>query len=203
MAIALVAAACSGGSSGGSAEAPPGIEAEIAVEVPIPPERQTPFCQGMNALAERLDDNPPSDTRAFIIDTYASLVPDVPPEILPQFEAVLDELRQDPPVGTPSPTSLTAPSGPTTLTPSTSVSPTTQPPNEVVQPTGSRGPTNAVDESTTTISPEEAFDAEGRLPGEQPVERLNDYVQFSCRGIDNNPGPPATPPLEDVTTVDS
>lgn len=38
------------------------------------------------------------------------------------------------------------------------------------------------------------FDAEGRLPDDDPSERLNAYVDFTCRDSENNPGPPATPP---------
>jgi len=43
-------------------------------------------------------------------------------------------------------------------------------------------------------TPIEDFDAEGRLPGDSPSERVGDYVLFTCRGSDNNPGPPATEP---------
>lgn len=54
--------------------------------------------------------------------------------------------------------------------------------------------------SSTSVPPDtENFDAEGRLPGDTPSERVNDYVLFTCRGSENNPGPPATEPLTATT----
>ena len=160
----------------------------------------------MNELSERLDADPPDDARALIIQTYTELLSDVPPEILSQFEAVLAELSRAPtnvvPVTAPPPP-LTSPD---VVAPPTSASSTTEVPATRVQATDLE--TDTLDEGdgsiepTTTVSPEEAFDAEGRLPGQLPIERLNAYVQFSCRGVDNNPGPPPTPPLKDITTVD-
>lgn len=40
------------------------------------------------------------------------------------------------------------------------------------------------------------FDAEGRLPDDDPAGALNTYVDVVCRGSTNNPGPPATAPDE-------
>ena len=39
---------------------------------------------------------------------------------------------------------------------------------------------------------------EGRSPGDTPAERLSAYVDFACRSVENNPGPPATQPLSEV-----
>jgi hypothetical protein len=56
--------------------------------------------------------------------------------------------------------------------------------------------------TSTSLLVDENFDAEGRLPGDTPSERVNDYVLFTCRGSGNNPGPPATEPLSDVVLDD-
>ena len=40
---------------------------------------------------------------------------------------------------------------------------------------------------------------EGYLPSEDPTARLSAYVDYTCGGSLNNPGPPATQPLEDIT----
>jgi hypothetical protein len=48
---------------------------------------------------------------------------------------------------------------------------------------------------TTTTGDVVEFDEEGYLPDDEPSQRLNDYIQFACRGSTNNPGPPATEPL--------
>lgn len=49
----------------------------------------------------------------------------------------------------------------------------------------------------------EDFDAEGRVPtGDDSAERLSGYIDLACRDNVNNPGPPATEPLDDLTLDD-
>lgn len=143
---------------------------EIAVvpSVTVPAERLTPFCQAMIDLADRLADEP-GDARQLIIDAYVAILDEVPEVIADDFRAVLDGLR-----GEGSPTSTSAPA--------------TSPTSPAAPGTG----TTVADGSLT------AFDAEGRVSDESPVERVNDYVQFTCRDSQNNPGPPATQPLQEI-----
>ena len=58
--------------------------------------------------------------------------------------------------------------------------------------------TVATDPTTTTIAttsvPDEGFFEEGYLPADSPVTRLNAYIDFACRDVANNPGPPPTQP---------
>lgn len=81
--------------------------------VTIPPERLTPFCQAMIDLADRLETDPPDDVDALIIETYESIVDDVPEEIATEFDAVLIALRsgEDPevPVRTSPPATASGP----------------------------------------------------------------------------------------------
>jgi hypothetical protein len=46
------------------------------------------------------------------------------------------------------------------------------------------------------------FFEEGYLPDDNPAVRVNEYIDFACRGTQNNPGPPATQPGGVPTTVD-
>jgi hypothetical protein len=66
-------------------------------------------------------------------------------------------------------------------------------------------PTPSTSDPTTTLGadPAEDFDAEGYLPDDEPNQRLNDYVQFACRDSQNNPGPPATQPLDRIVVDDT
>jgi hypothetical protein len=65
--------------------------------VAIPPERLSPFCEAINDLNERLDAAAPdADTGQMIIDTYSSVVDDVPAEIRDDFLSVLAALQADP-----------------------------------------------------------------------------------------------------------
>lgn len=162
-------------------------------DVTVPAVRLTPFCQAMNALAEELlsdestsdelasGESPPGeaiDQTALIIETYRSIVDDVPDAIASDFAAVLAALE----TGSPPPTDPTIvtttslPAGPGGSAPVTAVPVT--------------------DASGSTIPSEgDAFFDEGYGPGASPAERVNEYVGFACRGTENNPGPPATQPL--------
>lgn len=143
--------------------------------VAIPPERLTPFCQAMNDLSDRLETDPPSDVSGLIIETYTEIADQVPAEISNEFAAVLAELQGDP---------LPVPPVDTV---------------ETSTPTDVAGPDDSL------ALEDDEFPDEGWLPGDDPAERLNAYVEFTCRDSLNNPGPPATQPLDDITppTTDS
>lgn len=123
LAVGLLAAAIAGGCS--SDDDPPDGSAvertEPARTVPVPPERQTPFCEAINELNVRVEEaDPGTDTREMIIDTYASIVDEVPAEIRDDFLAVLAQLQAGPtstvatPATTASPDSTGPPSTVTT-----------------------------------------------------------------------------------------
>ena len=46
------------------------------------------------------------------------------------------------------------------------------------------------------------FPEEGWGPEDDPALRVNAYVDFECRGVQNNPGPPATQPLSETTVAE-
>jgi hypothetical protein len=150
--------------------------------VTVPPERLTPFCAAMIELADRLETDPPDDARTLILDTYLGIVDDVPPAIESEFRAVIAELQGEAP--------------PTTSTTTTSTTSTT------TTVATDAAPASAVSSSLPEPGVED-FDAEGRLPGDSPSERVSDFVLFTCRGSDNNPGPPATEPVDDVVVDDT
>lgn len=175
--IALGTGACTGSGDDATDDSVP------AAPVTSPPSRSSPFCEAMVDLEERLRTDPPDDTTALVIETYESLLPDVPDAIRPEFEYVLASLRGDPLPDLPSPT---APA--TTLPPATTVPPdTTQPPTTTEEADPDAAPTTAA--PTTGPGVDEFI-----LPDDTPAERLNDYVGFECQGTLNNPGPPATTP---------
>jgi hypothetical protein len=67
------------------------------------------------------------------------------------------------------------------------------------RPVTQTGPTvaTAVDDTTTLASGGSTLpEAEvvGRVPDDDPAGRLYDYVEFTCRGVANNPGAPPTQP---------
>lgn len=174
VALATAASGCSSGGDGSTGDRPGGGPLP---SVSVPPERLTPFCEAMIELADRLETDPPDDAGPVILEAYLQIVDDVPPAIESEFRAVIAELQGDAPPTT---------TGTTSTTTSTTISTTTEP-----------GSTAA-----PSVPGVEDFDAEGRLPGESPSERVSDYVLFACRDSDNNPGPPATEPLDDVVVVD-
>lgn len=138
--------------------------------VAIPVERLTPFCQALIDLSEQLESDPPADIEALILETYLDIADEVPAEIADDFNAVLAGLQ-----------GLPIAAGPTDSTDPTA----TQPP--------------ATDPVDGSLLPEAdaGFD-EGRFNSDTPSQRLNDYVNFACRDSDNNPGPAATQPLDDI-----
>lgn len=112
-------------------------------------------------LNDRLEEDPPDDVDAEIIETYEGIVDEVPDEIRADFDAVLADLRGGPPPSTQDVTSSTTVDTPITSDP---------------------------------------LADEGRSPGDTPAERLSGYVDFVCRSVENNPGPPATQPLSEPVT---
>ncbi len=167
--MSLLAVACTADeASDGDAEANPAVPSRT---VAIPAERLSPFCQAMIDLSERLETDPPDDVASLIIDTYLEIADDVPAEIANEFAAVLARLQDG---------SATEPG---LSTPPVSTAP---PPREPVT-VGSSTPGEG-----------DRFFEEGYLPGDDPAERLNAYVAFACRDNENNPGPPATQPLDDI-----
>lgn len=76
-----------------------------------------------------------------------------------------------------------------------------------------RGGTAPPDDAAATTSPtttvadadvptSDPLADEGRAPGATPTERLSAYVDFACRSVENNPGPPPTQPLTETPTTE-
>ena len=166
--MVILASACI--PSGADDEPDEAIPVVPSGTVAIPPERLTPFCQAMIDLSETLETDPPDDIDALIVETYTDIVDDVPVEISNVFNAVLANLLDNP-------------------VPTTTGSSTTT-------PAATSGDGSAPESSLSREGDD--FFAEGYLPGDDPAERLNAYVDFECRDIQNNPGPPATQPLGDI-----
>ena len=161
-AAALLIVACTPDTS--SSDADPDEAAIPNGTFAIPAERLTPFCEAMIELSDRLETDPPADVEALIIETYVEIEDEVPPEIAPDFAAVLADLQ-----GGPVPTTEPEPVPSTTADPSGAV------------------PAEGDDPSD-----------EGYLPSEDPTARLSAYVDYTCGGSLNNPGPPATQPFDDI-----
>lgn len=153
--------------------------------VAIPAQRLTPFCQALIDLSERLETDPPDDAEALILETYLEVADDVPAEIADDFGAVLAGLQ-----GRPLPTVA-----PDSVPPSSPGADSTDPP--VTDP----AVTDPADGSV--LPPADAGFDEGRFNSDTPSQRLNDYVTFVCRDSDNNPGPAATQPLDDIAPATS
>jgi hypothetical protein len=93
--VGVLITACSSGDDAAPGSTLQGFESMQTVA--IPPERLSPFCEAINDLNERLDAAAPdADTGQMIIDTYSSVVDDVPAEIRDDFLSVLAALQADP-----------------------------------------------------------------------------------------------------------
>lgn len=149
---------------------------EPTISVTVPAERLTPFCEAMIDVSDQLRSGGVEDANALIIETYRAIRGDVPLEIATDFDLVLEALE----AGVPPPTDPPAESQVLT-------------PESVVE---------AVTGSEPTVTFEASID-EGFDPDTSPTDRINSYVEFSCRSTGNNPGPPATQPLDDVPTTDT
>lgn len=148
--------------------------------VAIPVQRLSPFCQALIDLSERLETDPPDDPEALILETYLEVADDVPAEIADDFGAVLAGLQ-----GRPLPAVT-----PDSVPPSSTGADSTDPP--VTDPADG-----------SVLPPADAGFDEGRFNSDTPSQRLNDYVTFVCRDSDNNPGPAATQPLDDIAPATS
>lgn len=170
-------------------------------EVTAPPERQTPFCQIMLELDASLPDDQTIDVTDVVLDAYREALPVAPPEIADDLNAVIVGLE----TGTVASVPTTAGDGSTVdgssngqssngesaeAPPESSPDVESTAPDTFVPPTG----TGVTVSTLEPPSAEEAFDAEGYLPDDDPAIRLNEYVDFTCRDNINNPGPPATQP---------
>ncbi len=166
----LAASGCSSfGAGAGDGVATSESSAEVTPLVSVPSERLTPFCEAMSDLSARLADaGEADDTRQLIIDAYTQIVDDVPPVIAADFNAVLASLR----TGAPIPTAADSTDQVTD------------------QSSDQSSGVTAESQSGDTATLAE----EGTLPGATPGERIQDYVNFTCLGTANNPGPPATSP---------
>lgn len=102
--VAMVLAGCDSGEREDAESGPEGSTAAPEISVTIPPQRLTPFCQGMIDLTDRLLNDPPDDPAAEIVSVYESLVEVVPPEIEEEFLTVLARLQN----GTPATTATVA-----------------------------------------------------------------------------------------------
>jgi hypothetical protein len=169
-------------------------ETEVIPEitVTIPPSRLTPFCQAIIDLRDEIQNDPPADTRARIIEVYESIVDEAPPEIRDDFLSVLASLQSGEPVATAVIVTPTAPpsvsepsvSGPSASAPSTSAPVTAPPPSTV-----------PIDPASTPPTSENFEAVEGYDPDTSPTLRLNLWIQENCRSTVNNPGPSDTQPL--------
>jgi hypothetical protein len=90
--------------------------------VAVPPERLTPFCEAIADLDDRLAELPEGgDTAEIIIDTYASIVDEVPPEIRDDFLTVLAALQEGTGDGTRATTSTSTSTSTTSVAPGTTL----------------------------------------------------------------------------------
>ncbi|MEY2958890.1 MAG: hypothetical protein RLZZ01_1458 [Actinomycetota bacterium] len=167
LSVAALGAGCSDGLPDRT-ESDDGSGDAVALQatVPIPPERSTPFCVAMTELADRLENDPPPDVGAAIAEVYRELVDDVPDAIRADFFAVLAELDGQ------------------AVVPETTVADDTA--VETLDPTGS---------TEVPVTTDDPLSDEGYSPDDTPAGRINSYVDFVCRGVVNNPGPPDTQPL--------
>ena len=169
------------------------------ISVTVPTERLTPFCQAMIDLTDaiRSGDEVGDD---LIVETYRSIVDDVPAAIADDFMLVLAALEAGapPPTDPPRATIETLPRPDTTSAPTGTSTPAT---------------TSTITSTTEPAATDEAPTSEPTVPGsvvvderydrdDTPAERINSYVSFVCRAVDNNPGPPATEPLDDPPPTD-
>lgn len=171
--VSLVAAGCT--SFGSSSEDDDGVAPadRPSATVTISPARLTPFCQAMIDLADQLENDPPDDFEAEIIATYERIADEVPEAIRGDFDAVLADLR-----GQPVPDTV-----------------------EDISTTSFDPLPTVTDETGATLPAGDPFFDEGYDPDDTPALRFNAYVDFECRDVANNPGPPPTQPLSDVAAT--
>lgn len=181
---------------------PPADEEDAAdpatgVSVVIPTERLTPFCQAMTELTDRVRSGDGVDD-AEIVETYRAISDDVPAAIADDFALVLEALETGAPAPTDPPRATVS-----TLPRPESTPPSTDEAAATAQPATTQ-PATAVDDPfaggssvPTSVVVDQRFDRD-----DSPAERINTYVSFTCRASDNNPGPPATQPLDGPPPTD-
>jgi hypothetical protein len=168
--------ACTDGlPSSGAPDATEPVAEVVAATVVPPPERTTPFCTAMTELSDRLDDDPPDDVAAEILEVYRGIVDEVPDVIRDDFLAVIADLADEGVTGT-------------TDTGTTEVGTTDTGTTDV-------GTTGRASTPPVSSVPDDPLPDEGFGPDDTPAGRVNSYVDFVCRGVVNNPGPPDTQPL--------
>ncbi len=147
-------------------------------------------------LADRLEADQSTDAGELILETYLSILDEVPDEIEEDFLVVVARLQRDelPDLATTSPSTI--PSSTTT--------------SRSGEPTGDGEPTAQATGDETTgdggLSTLDDAEYQGWTPDDDPALRVNGYVDFVCRDNLNNPGPPATvppPPALDETLDDT
>jgi len=168
----LALGACTQTATPDGEESTRAVEETTPISVTIPPERTSGFCAAMIELTDRLVTDDDVDADALILETYRSILPEVPDEIDADFRAVLTELE----TGVPAPTlpPVTQPDLPITTDPETG--------------------------ATIETTPDDTI--EYFFPSATSAQRVNDHVAFACRDSTNNPGPPATAPGDGVDETD-
>jgi hypothetical protein len=206
-----VSAALVGCDSGTKQSDEVAVEADdtnVEITVTVPPVRFTPFCEAMIDLSETLLADPPADATPVILETYLALLGEVPTEIEADFVAVIASLQELERTGGGSPpttdtlTTQPAESGTssTTSSPTSTSAPITSTTSTIPPAVG---PDATAVASTVTITADDLIpDAEGYLPSDVPADAVNSYVDFQCRSSTNNPGPPETVPVDDLSFDD-
>ncbi len=146
------------------------------IATPVVTQPPSPFCVAVDELERRVDESTTDSDRAIIVEAYTEMLDLVPPEVRPDFEAVLAELR----AGT-----ATVP----TTAPIASV--------DLDAPTGDDDTSGTTQTPGSTVAGTQVFE-EGYTPQETPAARIGAYVDFACDRSENNPGPPPTQPSEPV-----
>lgn len=221
-AVAAMAIAGCSGDDANSGERP----SSAGPTVTVPPSRLTPFCQEMIDLADRLETDESADPGALILDTYLSILDEVPDEIEEDFLVVIARLQRGelPDLGTGDAATGetgTDETGPDETGPDETAGPdgasldagtdeltedkgTDDGTDDSGDALGTDGTDDSGDTGDLTGTQEEA-EYQGWTPDDDPALRVNAYVDFVCRDNVNNPGPPATeppPPLLEATTSD-
>jgi hypothetical protein len=175
-------------------------ESPPEIRVTVPPSRLTPFCQAIIDLRDEIQNDPPADTRARIIEVYERIVDDAPADIRDDFVAVLASLQTGEPAATavivppsdppsPDPTTAGSTSTESTATDATDARSSTAPPASTAPPG-----TVPIDPASTPPTSDVFEDVEGYDPDTSPTLRLNLWIQENCRSTVNNPGPADTEP---------
>lgn len=89
VAVVALVAACDGDDTAAPATTPP-----TEIDGTVAPAPQSPFCEGINAVMDRLDNDPPDDTRTFLADSYRELLGVAPAELVPTLETLIGGLTE-------------------------------------------------------------------------------------------------------------